>query len=54
VLDDPFRPIYRLGAWCAFTTVGLIPVQVVIYAVHPPPDTVLGHFRSLHESPLRE
>jgi hypothetical protein len=50
--DDPFRPLYRLGAWAALITLALVPVQGAIFAVHPPPATVLGHFASLHEHAL--
>ncbi|MBK7859876.1 MAG: DUF4386 family protein [Archangiaceae bacterium] len=50
--DDAFRPLYRLGAWAAVLTVVLVPVQGAIFALHPPPATVLGHFASLHEQPL--
>lgn len=50
--DDPYRLLYRLGAWAAVITLALIPVQAAIFAVHPPPPTVLGHFASLHEHPL--
>jgi Domain of unknown function (DUF4386) len=50
--NDPFRPVYRLGAWAALLTLALIPVQGVLFALHPPPTTVLGHFASLHEHPL--
>ena len=50
--DEPFRPLYRLGAWAALITLALIPVQGAIFAMHPPPATVLGHFASLYEHPL--
>lgn len=50
--DDPYRLLYRLGAWAALVTLALIPVQVAIFAVHPPPTTVPGHFAALHEHPL--
>jgi hypothetical protein len=50
--DDGFRPMYRLGAWAALLTCALVPVQGVIFALHPPPTTVLGHFESLQEHAL--
>lgn len=50
--QDDFRPLCRLGAWAAVVTLALVPVQAAIFAMHPPPATVLGHFTSLHAQPL--
>src|SRR5678816_2094914 len=50
--EDAYRPIYSLGAWAALVTLVLIPVQAAMFAINPPPATVLGHFAALHEHPL--
>ena len=34
----------RIGAWAAIAIVALVPVQVVVYAMSPPPNTVIGWF----------
>jgi len=39
---DLFRPLYRAGAGAAFAMLALVPVQMVIFLVWPPPATATG------------
>lgn len=41
---DSWKPLYKLAGWCAFTMVILVPLQIVVYMVFPPPATVEGFF----------
>lgn len=56
VLDDDVRHwsgLLRTGAWAAVASVVLIVVQIGVYLVWPPPETVRGHFELLVDDPLR-
>jgi hypothetical protein len=46
-----WRGLVRTGAWAALASVGLIAVQIVVYFIWPPPDTVEGFFRVLVDNP---
>jgi hypothetical protein len=48
----PWRSLYRVGAIAAFTSVALIPIQIVFYILTPPPATVAGWFALLQARPL--
>ncbi len=50
--QSPWASLFRAGAWAAFAVLALIPVQAALFAAHPPPPTVLGHFESLRAQPL--
>ncbi|MCT1432269.1 hypothetical protein [Dietzia maris] len=47
-----WRGLVRTGAWAALASVALIAVQIVVYLVWPPPDTVEGFFRVLVDNPV--
>lgn len=48
----PWRTLYRVGAIAAFASVALIPIQIVLYTLNPPPTTVAGWFALLQARPL--
>jgi hypothetical protein len=48
-----WRGLLVTGAWCAFASVAMIVVQIVIYAVWPPPDSTAGFFELLLSNPVR-
>ena len=49
--DAAFRPLYRVAATCAIAVVALVPFQVVVFALHPPPSTVTEWFELYQASP---
>ena len=55
VLQDLRRwaGLVRTGAWAAVVSVALIIVQVVVYIIWPPPETVDEFYRMLLEQPLQ-
>lgn len=46
-----WRSLYRTAAACALLVLLTIPLQVVIFAVSPPPETVLDWFTKFNETP---
>lgn len=46
----PWRPALRLGAWCAFVSVALIPVSMLGFAFWPPPATAAESFAQFDRS----
>ncbi|WP_206474980.1 DUF4386 family protein [Dietzia sp. KRD202] len=47
-----WRGLVRTGAWAALASVGLITVQIIVYLLWPPPDTVEGFFLVLADNPV--
>ncbi len=47
--DSAWKPLYRAGMAAALTIVVFIPIQIIVYALRPPPSTVSGWF-TLFES----
>ncbi|KUO71701.1 MAG: hypothetical protein APF77_07810 [Clostridia bacterium BRH_c25] len=47
-----FQPLYRVAQYLALTMLILIPIQIVIYVVAPPPDTVKGFFELYRQNPF--
>jgi hypothetical protein len=47
-----FQPLYRVAQFLALTMLILIPLQIVIYVIAPPPDTVKGFFELYHQNPF--
>ncbi|WP_128426661.1 DUF4386 family protein [Gudongella oleilytica] len=41
---DQWKPLYKLAGWCALAMFALVPLQIVLYIVFPPPSTVEGFF----------
>lgn len=42
--------LIRTGGFAALAIVGLIPVQILIFTIFPPPESTLGFFELFHES----
>lgn len=49
-LSVDWKPLFRFTWWCAVAMLALIPVQVVIYLVSPPPESVTGFFELFREN----
>lgn len=47
-----FQPLYRIGQLSAIVMLLLIPVQILVYVISPPPDTVKGFFELYQQSPI--
>ncbi len=47
-----FRPLYRAAHFLALAMLIIIPLQIVIYVISPPPDTVKGLFELYHQNPF--
>lgn len=47
-----FQPLYRIAQFLALTMLILIPLQIVIYVIAPPPDTVKGFFELYRQNPF--
>jgi len=54
VQDDvrQWRGLVVVGAWAALASVALIVVQIVVFVVWPPPETTVGFFELLVDSPV--
>lgn len=50
--EAQWRWLYRMGGAAALTIVALIPVQIVVYIVWPPPETVVGFYEMFERSTL--
>ena len=51
-LGSEWSGLYRAGAGAAATVLALMPVQIVLWVLWPPPETVAGHFAVLRENAL--
>lgn len=47
-----FQPLFRVAWYLALTMLILIPIQIIIYVVAPPPDTVKGFFELYQQNPF--
>ncbi len=47
-----FQPLYRVTQFLALIMLILIPLQIVIYVIAPPPDTVKGFFELYQQNPF--
>jgi hypothetical protein len=47
-----WKKLYKAGGFAAFGIVFLIPIQIIIFTVFPPPETAPGFFELFHEKPL--
>jgi hypothetical protein len=48
--NNAWAPLYKLAQWCTIAMIGIIPVQVAIYVISPPPSTVEGFYSLFRES----
>ena len=47
-----FQPLFRVAWYLALTMLILIPIQIIVYVVAPPPDTVKGLFELYQQNPF--
>ena len=47
-----FQPLFRVAWYLALTMLILIPVQIIVYVVAPPPDSVKGLFELYQRNPF--
>jgi hypothetical protein len=50
--DSKWRRLYRYGGICSLIMVAIVPIQIVVFVVSPPPQTVEGWFKLFQESAL--
>jgi hypothetical protein len=51
-LNINFQPLYRVAHFLALAMLLLIPSQIVIFVIAPPPDTVRGFFELYQQNPF--
>jgi hypothetical protein len=47
-----FQPLYRVAWYLALIMLILIPIQIIVYVIAPPPDTVKGLFELYRQNPF--
>jgi hypothetical protein len=47
-----FQPLFRVARYLAFIMLLLIPIQIIVYVIAPPPDTVKGFFELYQQNPF--
>lgn len=47
-----FQPLYRVAQFLTLTMLIIIPLQIVIYVIAPPPNTVKGFFELYQQNPF--
>lgn len=52
ILKTNFQPLYRLAWYLAIAMLVIIPLQIMVYVVAPPPDTVIGLFERFQANPF--
>ncbi|NCC75557.1 MAG: DUF4386 family protein [Clostridia bacterium] len=52
IVKTNFQPLHRMAWYLAIVMLVIIPLQIVIYVVAPPPDTVIGLFLRYQECPF--
>lgn len=45
-----FQPLYRIAQFLAVAMLIIIPLQIIIFVISPPPDTVKGFFELFHQN----
>jgi len=43
-----WHKLYKIGGIAAFAIVFIIPIQIIIFAIFPPPETTMGFFELFH------
>lgn len=49
-INTSLRPLYRVAQYFALAMLIIIPLQIVIFVVSPPPETVKGFFELYHQN----
>jgi hypothetical protein len=52
VVDADWRQLYTIAGVTTFLMLAVVPAQLAVFAVAPPPDTALGWFELFQKSPL--
>lgn len=47
-----FQPLFRVSWYLALTMLILIPIQIIVFILSPPPDTVKGLFELYNQNPF--
>lgn len=47
-----FQPLFRVAQYLALAMLILIPLQIVIYVISPPPNTIIGFFELYNQNPF--
>lgn len=47
-----FQPLYRIAQFLTLAMLIIIPLQIIIFVISPPPDTVKGFFELYHQNPF--
>ena len=47
-----FQPLFKVAWYLSIVMLILIPIQILIFIITPPPDTVIGLFELYHQSPF--
>lgn len=50
ILDSAWKPLYRVGGASALLMLVLIPIQMIVFFVWPPPSTIIAWFALFHEN----
>ncbi len=50
--DSRWNWLYKIGGAAAFLTAVFLPIQIIVFLVNPPPESVTGWFALFHSSPL--
>ena len=51
--DKSWQKLMHAGAWAAIAVVALIPFQIAVFAVYPPPESVAGFFELFQKNWFR-
>lgn len=46
------QPLFRVAWYLALIMLIIIPIQIIVFVLAPPPETVLGFFELFHENPI--
>ena len=50
--SSSWKSLYKMGGFAALLSLVFLPIQISVYLINPPPDTVLGWFNLFNEKPL--
>jgi hypothetical protein len=50
--ESAWTPLYRIGAVAALIVVSFYVIQIIVFVVSPPPNTVISYFTLLHRNAL--
>ncbi len=48
-----WKPLFKIASFCALTVVAFTLIQIIVYVVSLPPDTVAGFFDLMNKNPLQ-